>query len=239
MGFYAAIVFSLLLLYVTLKVRPPRMWDLLQEADLTYAKAGLSGVEQGLSLCRHCNFVFSNQIKACPRCGCEVPSREYSCYQKAFALLVSATILYLPSNLYPIMFTDYLGTSTGSNIVDGVIALWQMDSYFVALVILFASIFIPVLKILTLSWILWTVKRQRVRKALRVSIIYRLVSFIGKWSMIDVFVVIIMSSVVRMSGLLVINPGFAIIAFCSVVLITMFAAEEFDERLIWDNRKYD
>lgn len=234
-GFAAAAAFALLLLIITLRARPARLWELLKPSRTGDVPAGVTGASQGLKLCRHCGMVMRvSDGERCLRCGHPVVKRDRSGIQKAAALLSAAAILYLPSNLYPIMFTEYLGVDTGSNIVEGVISLWQMDSYFVALVILFASIFIPVLKILTLSWILWAVKFHKVNRALLTARVFRLVSFIGKWSMIDVFVVIIMSAVVRMSGLLVINPGFAIIAFCSVVLITMFAAESFDERLIWD-----
>ena len=127
------------------------------------------------------------------------------------------------------------GDSTGSNILEGVVTLWQMDSYFVACVIFLASICIPVLKIIALIILMIIVKYRRPQRPKLLSKFYRIVAFIGKWSMIDVFVVIIMTSVVRFSGLMTIDPGFAIITFCLVVIITMFAAEEFDERLIWDS----
>lgn len=234
-GFVAAAVFSVLLVYCVSKVRPTRVWDLMMSNEIRYGQTGVQGIKQGLKLCRHCGMVLRSSRRRCPRCHHSANKRDLSCVQKTFALLSAALILYLPSNLYPVMFTTYLGSETGSNIVDGVIALWNMDSYFVALVILFASIFIPVLKIMALSFLLIMVKLKKVKRPRVLSGLYRLIAFIGKWSMIDVFVVIIMSSVVRMSGLLVIDPGFAIIAFCSVVIITMFAAENFDERLIWDN----
>lgn len=237
-GFIAAAAFAVLLILITVRARPQRIWELVRPSMLEDVPSGVTGASQGLRLCRHCGMVVrAEDGERCPRCGHTVVARDRAGVQKAVALLVAAAILYLPSNLYPIMFTEYLGVDTGSNIVEGVISLWQMDSRFVALVILFASIFIPVLKIFTLTWILWAVKFHKVNRALFTARVFRLVSFIGKWSMIDVFVVIIMSAVVRMSGLLVINPGFAIIAFCSVVLITMFAAESFDERLIWDEVK--
>ena len=112
-----------------------------------------------------------------------------------------------------------------------------MNSRFVALVILIASIFIPILKILMLIFLVYNLKKPKEdRQGNRLVFIYRLVEYIGKWSMIDVFVVIIMSSVVRIGGLITINPGFAIVAFCAVVILTLISAEQFDSRMIWDRR---
>ena len=132
------------------------------------------------------------------------------------------------------MYTRFIGSETGSNIIEGVIAMWNMGSYFVAFIILLASIFIPAFKIVSLAFILYATKYSKILVKRRVSKLYRFVLFIGRWSLIDVYVVIIMASIVRIGNLLSISPGFAIICFCSVVLITVFSAEAFDERLIWD-----
>jgi paraquat-inducible protein A len=119
--------------------------------------------------------------------------------------------------------------------MEGVIAMWKMDSYFVSIVILLASIFIPAFKIVSIAVILYTTKYNKIRFKRRVSKLYRFVLFIGRWSLIDVYVVIIMAAIVRIKGFIVIYPGFAIICFCAVVIITVFSADEFDERLIWDS----
>ena len=132
------------------------------------------------------------------------------------------------------MYTEFIGSTSGSNIIEGVIAMWDMNSYFVAIVILVASIFIPAFKIFSLSFILYATKYSKIRIKKRVSKLYRFVLFIGRWSLIDVYVVIIMSSIVKIGNILNIEPGFAIICFCSVVIITVFSAEAFDERLIWN-----
>ncbi len=237
-GFYIASVFSALLIWCCIKVRPLRLWDLYKEPDLNYAVPGVTARKQGIMVCRECGMPFKvkegDSESLCPRCGAKVRFRKHFWVQKTTALLIAALIMYLPANLYPIMFTSYLGTDTGSNIIDGVIAMWDMGSWFVAAVILIASIFIPMFKILMLFYLLWEVKTVRRTSSRVLSVIYRLVEFIGKWSMIDVFVVIIMSAIVRISGLLTIAPGFAVVYFCMVVLITIFAAASFDERLIWD-----
>lgn len=234
-GFILSGIFSVMMIWLYTKVKPQDIWNKVKSANIDIVP-GITGKKQNLLLCRHCSFVYNARFyKRCPRCGHIGRVRNYDCYQKAAALLLSAIILYLPSNLYPIMFTSYLGNETGSNILEGVVTLWQMDSYFVACVIFLASICIPVLKIIALLVLMFIVKYRRSQKPQLLSKCYRIVSFIGKWSMIDVFVVIIMTSVVRFSGLMTINPGFSIITFCLVVIITIFAAEEFDERLIWDS----
>lgn len=235
-GFYLSLLFSIMLLWCCIRYRPYRVWDKIKKADIEDAKPGVRGIDQSLRLCRSCGMPFHSEKEQdiCPRCGSKVSKRNAMWFQKTFALLCTALILYLPSNIYPVMYTEFLFSQSGANIIEGVIAMWNMNSYFVALVILLASIFIPIFKILALCFILFSVKRKISINSMVITHIYRIVLFIGRWSMIDVFVVIIMSSVVRMSGLLTISPGFAIICFCAVVFFTIFAADEFDERLIWD-----
>lgn len=257
-GFYTAIVFAFLMVWCYSRGSPYKIWNLIakQDSELKYAHIGMRGIDQGLIMCRHCGMVIrrknrknQEQIRnlsyddpryayqgeeVCPRCGHHNDYRATACYQKTIALLLAAIIIYVPSNIYPIMVTTYLGNSIGSNIIDGVISLWGMGSFFVAGVVFVASICIPVIKIICISWLLY-VSRYGFKKSPAVyNRLYRVVLFIGRWSMIDVFVVIIMSTIVRMSGLLTISPGMAVICFSMVVLITMLAAEEFDERLLWD-----
>lgn len=263
-GFFAAMVFAGLMIWCYRHGSPYRIWQLVERhtnAGLNEAQEGVRGIDQGLIMCRHCGMVYQRKRKLdkqalkqaqlagsnnkyhqrlyegaeeCPRCGHLNDNRARHCGQKTVALLLTALILYAPSNIYPIMFTSYLGSDLGSNIIDGVISLWGMGSYFVALVILVASICIPVIKILCLMWLLALSYLRPTPHPSKFNKLYHLVLFIGRWSMIDVFVVIIMSTVVRITGIIMIDPGIAILFFCGVVLITMLAAEEFDERLIWD-----
>lgn len=247
-GFYCTLLFALLMVWCFSRGSPYFIWNLVEDqppsSDLENARSGVRGIHQGLIACRHCGMVYKakpgfkprQMLQDCPRCGYHNGVRASKCYQKTIALLCAAVLLYIPSNVYPIMFTSYLGSDTGSNIIDGVISLWNMHSYFVAVVILIASICIPIIKIicilLLMYWAHWGFKGS----AAKLNYLYRIVVFIGRWSMIDVFVVIIMSTVVRMSGLLTISPGLAIVCFSGVVLLTMLAAEEFDERLLWDKK---
>lgn len=256
-GFYSAILFAMLMVWCYSKGSPYTIWNLLErhDSELKFAHIGMRGIDQGLIMCRHCGMVYRRKKKntsapladkydernlyqgeqVCPRCGHSNDYRAICCYQKTIALLLSAVIIYVPSNIYPIMVTEYLGTAVGSNIIDGVISLWGMHSYFVAMVIFIASICIPMLKIMCMLFLLYLSRYGFKKNPSNYNKLYRVILFIGRWSMIDVFVVIIMSTVVRMSGLLTISPGMAIVFFSFTVLLTMLAAEEYDERLLWDH----
>lgn len=262
-GFFSSMLFAILMVWCARRGSPYSVWNLVMTSDTVMRNAhiGMRGIDQGLIWCRHCGMIYKRKStklskywashqellrrnddrylfqgeQKCPRCGTDNDYRATKCYQKTFALLITAIILYLPSNIYPIMYTSYLGSSVGSNILDGVVSLWGMKSYFVAAVILIASICIPILKIVCIIWLLVIAHFGFKGYPSRYNLLYRVILFIGRWSMIDVFVVIVMSTVVRMSGLLAISPGIAIVFFCFTVLITMLAAEEFDERLLWDN----
>ncbi|MGN0915864.1 MAG: PqiA/YebS family transporter subunit [Succinivibrio sp.] len=241
-GFYTTLVFSVLMIWCCIKVNAERLWEMRMPQQDLDVPTGVIAKDYGYKCCRECGYVFksSNEEKdICPRCGSKVTYREKQYYSKCLSLLISAVILYLPSNLYPVMYTEFIGSTTGSNIIEGVIAMWNMNSYFVAAVILIASIFIPAFKILAMGFILYVTKHNRIKSKKKISLLYRFVIVIGRWSMIDVYVVIIMSAIVKINSILNISPGFAIICFCSVVLITLFSAESFDERLIWDQKEYE
>lgn len=240
-GFFAGMLCSALIIWCSVKMPPLRFWGKVMEQsrfDLAGGKIrlDLKAKDQGIVVCRRCGKFFRpGETPCCPRCGAAASFRSRGCRSCCFLLLLAAAVLYIPANLYPIMFTDYLGSSLGSNILSGVVSMWEMDSYFVAVVIFIASLCIPVFKIISLGFLLCKLKKKAAYKYIkRYSTLYRCVAFIGKWSMIDVFVVIIMSTIVRMGGMLTIAPGIAIICFCMVVIITIFAAEEFDERFLWD-----
>lgn len=240
-GFYATFAFSIMIIWCCSKFPPERVWDKYKQQEDISIKPGITAISQHIKKCNECGYVFksNDEIDICPRCKSEVFYRRKNCISKSFCLLLSALILYLPSNLYPVMYTEFIGNKLGSNIIEGVIEMWEMDSYFVSIVILLASIFIPAFKILSIGFILFFTKYRNIRYKKRLSSLFRFVLFIGRWSLIDVYVVIIMSSIVHISGILSIYPGFAIVCFCSVVVITVFSAESFDERLIWDKKSYE
>lgn len=190
--------------------------------------------DAGLHVCHTCMALSPLENKRCDRCGSQVHERIPNSLQRTVALLIAAAVLYIPANLFPIMTTDQLGRSIDSTIIGGVILLWNMGSYPVAIVILVASVLVPIGKILTVGTLCWSIgARERISPRQRTTL-YRITDFIGKWSMVDVFVVAILVALIQITGIIVIRPGSAALAFSAVVIMTMLAAESFDPRLIWD-----
>ena len=198
-----------------------------------------TAAERGLAACHLCHKLAPVSVHECPRCGSAMHLRKSDSIQRTLALLVTACLLYIPANMYPIMYTDTLGTSEASTILGGVILLINLGSIPVALVIFIFSVMVPSGKLMAMFYLVWTVERHSPLDAKRRSQMYRVTEFIGKWSMIDVFVVAILAALVQLGGLLVIRPGIAALSFAGVVIVTMVAAESFDPRLIWDNMEED
>lgn len=156
--------------------------------------------------------------------------------QRTWALLATSIILYIPANLLPIMNTRFLGKDDPSTIMGGVILLWEMGSYPIALVIFIASVLVPVGKLVILIWLNYSVQTGFEAKQNERILWYRVTEFIGRWSMVDVFVVAILVSLIQLGNTMSIYPGPAALAFCGVVILTMLAAMTFDTNLIWKNK---
>ncbi|MGY0216602.1 paraquat-inducible protein A [Endozoicomonadaceae bacterium StTr2] len=154
--------------------------------------------------------------------------------QRCWALLLTAAICFIPANLLPITITVKAGETLPGTLMDGVITLWGMGSWPVASVIFFASIFVPLAKIFSLTYLCLSVQLGMTRRQLERTSLYRLTEFFGRWSMIDVFVVAILVSLVQFGNLVAFYVGPAVVAFFAVVILTMLAAESFDPRLIWN-----
>lgn len=237
-SFWAFCLFAILLLLTTQSLDSDWMWFSLAGEPLApeHSRTGAPAAEQGLAGCQTCGLV--NALDGhgrgrCRRCGEALHARQPRSLQRTWALLVTATILYLPANIYPIMTTTYLGEANPSTIIGGVIQLWQMGSYPVATVIFVASILVPVGKLLALGWLCIAVRRSGGYHRIVRTRLYRLTEFIGRWSMVDVFVVAILVALIRAGRLMSITPGPAALAFMSVVVLTMLAAITFDPRLLW------
>lgn len=197
-------------------------------------KVGVPGIRQGLRSCSCCTAVLPADREVCPRCGTTGHVRRKNSLQWTMALLLTSIMLYLPANILPIMITDLLGDKMPSTILAGVILLWGEGSYPVAGVIFIASIMVPTLKMIAIAWLCWDAKGHGKRDSERMHLIYEVVEFVGRWSMIDVFVIAVLSALVRMGGLMSIYPALGALMFALVVIMTMFAAMTFDPRLSWD-----
>ncbi|MDU1572939.1 MAG: membrane integrity-associated transporter subunit PqiA [Pantoea sp.] len=195
---------------------------------------GVSGLEQGLRSCPCCTAILAADHPDCPRCGVIAAPRRKHSLQWTLALLFTSLIIYIPANLLPIMVTETLGTPYPSNIMAGVILLWSDGSYPVALVIFIASIMVPSLKMLAIGWLCWNASGRGQRDSERMHLIYEIVEFVGRWSMIDVFVIAVLSALVRMGQLMNVYPATGALLFALVVILTMIAAMTFDPRLTWD-----
>jgi paraquat-inducible protein A len=192
---------------------------------------------RGLASCHLCCKLAAADVEHCPRCGAHMHQRKVDSLQRTLALLVTATILYVPANIYPIMITDQFGTSIESTILGGVVLLINLGSWPVALVIFVASVMVPLAKFFALYYLAWSVRRHPASGHRQRTLLYTLTELIGKWSMVDVFVVAILVALVHLGGFLVIRPGIAAVSFAGVVIVTMLAAHSFDPRLLWDNKE--
>ncbi len=189
---------------------------------------------QRLAACHTCYKLAPATLEHCPRCGAALHLRLTDSLARTTALLITAAILYVPANVLPIMTTEQLGRSMDSTILGGVVLLWKLGSYPVASVIFIASVLVPLGKMLGLAVLCWSVVRGDLTRPRERTVLYRLTEFVGRWSMVDVFVVAILVALIQLGGLLSIRPGPAALAFSGVVIVTMLAAESFDPRLIWD-----
>lgn len=187
-----------------------------------------------MAACHVCCKLAPAAEHSCPRCGAAMHLRKSNSLQRTMALLITASILYIPANLYPIMITEQLGVPSSSTILGGVVLLIKLGSIPVAAVIFIASVMVPSGKLAAMFYLVWSVKHRPHDGHRQRTKMYAAAEFVGKWSMIDVFVVAILVALIQLEGLLVILPDIAAYSFGGVVLITMLAAESFDPRLMWD-----
>jgi paraquat-inducible protein A len=189
---------------------------------------------EGIACCHLCLKSAPVTLGRCPRCQTKLHLRIPESLQRTVALLITATILYVPANVLPIMTTQQLGRSVDSTILGGVVTLVHHGSYPVAAVIFIASVLIPMAKMIALAWLCYSTARRHPASHRQRTVLYRITEFIGRWSMVDVFVVTVLVALIHLGGLLQIRAGSAAIAFAGVVIVTMLAAESFDPRLMWD-----
>jgi len=171
---------------------------------------------------------------SCPRCGSLLYPRKRNSVARTWALVIAACVFYIPANLLPIMEVTSFGAVQADTIMSGVIYFVQSGEWPIALVIFTASILIPILKLLVLILLLISVQRRSRWRPRDRTRLYRVTETMGRWSMVDVYVVTIMVALVRLGPLANVQAGPGALYFTAVVVITMFAAMTFDSRLIWD-----
>lgn len=189
----------------------------------------------GKTACPTCGLLGSPDAEhACRRCGTVLHFRKSNSIQCSWALLIAAYVLYLPANLLPIMETRSVFGMQQDTIMSGVVYLWSSGSWVLALVVFVASVAVPLLKMLSLTVLLVGVQRRSSRQPLQRAKLYRFLELIGRWSMLDVYVVTILVALVQVQSLALIRPGTGVIAFAAVVVLSMLATHAFEPRLIWD-----
>jgi len=191
-----------------------------------------SAAARGLAVCHVCGLASPVAAHRCPRCHSGLHLRNRESLQRTWALTIASVVLYFPANLLPILRVESFAGAQSSTILSGVIQFWQEEDYPVAIIIFVASVMIPILKIIAVVCLCLAASAGwRPRGMTR---LYRLTEFVGRWSMVDVFVVAILVGVVQLGSTISIHPGAGAMSFAAVVVLTMFAAMSFDPRLIWD-----
>lgn len=198
----------------------------------------LTAAQAGLVSCETCGLLSQPADAAepgyCPRCGSELEWRRAGSIQTTWALVIAAAICYIPANLLPVLGTTTLGSTEYDTIMGGVVFLYTSGSWPLALIVLIASVMVPLGKLVALSYLLITVQRGSISSNQERTRLYRMVEFIGRWSMLDVFVDTFTVALVQLQPLMSVHPGPGVMFFAAVVMLTMIAAERFDPRLIWD-----
>ena len=195
----------------------------------------------GLIACHSCHFLCTRGNRSadriCPRCGADLHDRKPNSIARTWALVLAAIIFYIPANLLPITVVISLGKAQSDTIMSGVIYFIHSGMWPIALVIFVASVFVPLLKLLILIFLLISVQRKSSWRQKDRTVLYRITEIIGRWSMVDIFVVTILVALVHLGGLATIHAGPGAIFFGAVVVITILAAMSFDPRLIWDTEE--
>jgi paraquat-inducible protein A len=197
------------------------------------------GMPLHLCLCHGCKLTLQLAAEAdepaqCPRCGSPLHWRKANSLQRSWAFLLAALVCYIPANLYPVMNTLFLGRQSDNTIIGGITEFWISGDYLTALVIFAASGVIPCLKFVAMIFLLLSARRPNLHRMQDRTLLYRLLEWIGHWSMLDVIVVAIVAALVRFQALSTIEPRIGIAFFGASVVFTMLSAQHFDSRFIWD-----
>ena len=203
--------------------------------------ARLTAAQLGLVSCVTCGLLTRPASPAraghCPRCGDALQSRHPRSIQSTWALTLAAAVCFIPANALPVMVTNALGDATPDTIMGGVVFLFTSGSWPLGLIVLIASVMIPLGKLLALVWLLSAVQRRALGGERDRMRLIRLVRLIGRWSMLDIFVDTFTVALVQLAPVMSVNPGPGVVFFGAVVVLTMLAAESFDPRLLWDSQQ--
>ncbi|HKY89895.1 MAG TPA: paraquat-inducible protein A [Nevskiaceae bacterium] len=202
------------------------MSTLVTAADVGLARCGACGAT--------CRREDARRELHCHRCHAPLALRKHASLTRTYALLLAATVLYLPANLLPIMETSKLFEVRQDTILSGILHLWSTGSYYIAIIVFVASMVVPIAKVLVLALLAATASARSTWAQRERATLYRAIEFIGYWSMLDVFVVALLAALVQLGAAAGVQPLPGAVAFLAVVILTMLASMSFDPRLIWD-----
>ncbi|MGV8985833.1 MAG: paraquat-inducible protein A [Cypionkella sp.] len=201
-----------------------------QHEFLTAQQAHLVG-------CRTCGRVWPERTPVCGRCGAHLHRiKDEHSLQKVWAWLLAGLVCYVPANLYPMLKTSTLLDNSTNTIIGGAVDLLKHGNYGIAAIVFVASVVIPIGKFIAIGWLAYSIAYARIRGRHRHLKLLHIVEFIGRWSMVDVFVVAILSALVQLGVVATIHPGPAAASFALSVAFTMLSAQSFDPRTIWNSR---
>ena len=241
---YALGVLTVVIVWAELALDPQAVWEEIERRGQTHAPMPpLAPVEYrpGAAGCEECNLVCvpAEHDGRCPRCGARIHERKPDSLSRTLALVIAGAVLYIPANVYPVLTVIQLGAGQPSTIMGGVEELVSSKMYPLALLVFFASVLVPLFKLIGLIGMIsatalagtaekaGVLLRQRTR-------LYFIVAWIGRGSMVDIFMESLLGALVQFGRAVTIDPGMGALAFCAVVIVTIFAAEAFDPRLMWD-----
>ena len=209
----------------------------MSEADIQHRGPVMTAHRAGLIGCRSCGRVWPEADETCARCGATLVPPDRRGLQRVWAWWFAGLIMYIPANLFPMMSTQTfagLQGNTESTIIEGVVELIHHGNYDIAAIVFVASIIVPIAKFVAIAWLAMVAGRPATADQAHTRLkIFEMVEFIGRWSMIDVFVVAILSALVQLGFVASIHPGPAAVSFALSVAFTMLSAQSFDPRLIW------
>jgi paraquat-inducible protein A len=238
-GVYALLALTVVIVWADGALDREAVWDAFDSArarDESRRQARAGSVAPGSVGCETCTLVVvpDKPGAKCPRCGSALHHRKPDSLAWTWALIIAAAVMYVPANVYPVLTVMQLGAGAPSTILGGVEELLESGMYPLAALVFFASIAVPMLKLVGLTVMLLAVQTGRTEWLRDRTRLYYAIHWIGRWSMIDIFMEALLGALVQFGGVVTIEPGIGAVAFCGVVVLTIFAAETFDPRIMWD-----
>jgi paraquat-inducible protein A len=235
-GVYALLALTIVIIWADSALDREAVWQRLDRSPRPDRRNGSIRAAHNAIGCEVCRLVSTShgQHARCPRCDSPLHHRKPDSVARTWALVIAAAVLYVPANYYPVLTVMQLGAGAPSTIIGGVEELIASRMYPLAALVFFASIAVPMLKLVGLSVMLVATQTGRAGWLRDRTRLYHVVRWIGRWSMIDIFMEALLGALVKFGNVITIEPGIGAMSFCGVVILTMFAAETFDPRLMWD-----